>query len=121
MWRGPPAFAIVTLINFILNRAFTFRASEGRGSPLWRAMRSSALAVSWSIMRSMPLASLSPRRSAFATSSPVVLTLFIAAGTATATIVTFAGFSRLRFQEIALALIGVLVMIRLAFRQGAAA
>jgi len=93
----PPAFIIVTLINFTLNRAFTFRSA---GTPWLAALARYVLVC---------LAGLALNYAVYATClelapsfgipvSPSTLTLFIACGTAAATLLTFVGFRTYAFR-----------------------
>lgn len=98
-WARLPAFAFATVINFFLNRAFTFGASEGS----WVAALGryalvclGGLVVNYAVYAGCLALAAS---TGFATSSPVVLTFCIAAGTATATIVTFSGFRAYAFRR----------------------
>ena len=93
----PPSFAIVTLINFVLNRLFTFGAGEASW-PLALAryvlVCLGGLVVNYAIYAGcLALAD----ASGWALSSPL-LTMFVAAGTGAATIVTFAGFRNYAFK-----------------------
>jgi putative flippase GtrA len=94
----PPAFVIVTLINFTLNRAFTFRSA--------RAPWLGALARYWLVC----LGGLAVNYAVYATClelapsfgvaiSPAILTLFVACGTGAATLLTFAGFRSFAFRS----------------------
>jgi len=92
-----PAFAAATLVNFALNRAFTFRSADAD----WRGALAryvlvclGGLAVNYSIYAAcveiadaidLPLSS-------------TVLTLAIACGSLTAALVTFAGFRGFAFR-----------------------
>jgi putative flippase GtrA len=93
-----PAFAIVTLINFTLNRAFTFHSS--RAPWLAALMRYvlvclAGLSVNYAIYASG--LALAP---AFGVAvSPAALTLFVACGTGAATLVTFLGFRSYAFRS----------------------
>jgi putative flippase GtrA len=92
-----PAFAIVTLINFALNRAFTF----GAGGQSWLAalMRYvlvclGGVAVNYAVYAILlALAG----AAALAVTAPV-LTLFVACGTGAAAFVTFIGFRSFAFR-----------------------
>jgi putative flippase GtrA len=93
----PPAFAIVTLINFTLNRAFTFRATN---TPWVAALGRyvlvclAGLAVNYAVYAAC--LGLADRFGVAVT--PMVLTLFVACGTAAATGLTFAGFRAYAFR-----------------------
>jgi putative flippase GtrA len=92
-----PAFAIVTLINFALNRAFTF----GAGGAPWRTALAryvlvclGGLAVNYAVYAT----SLGAAAALGVALSPTVLTLCVGAGTAAAALVTFAGFRAYAFK-----------------------
>jgi len=94
----PPAFVVVTLINFALNRAFTFRSSEtawlgalGRYILVCLA----GLMVNYAIYAA--LLALAPSFGVALT--PAMLTLFVACGTGAATLLTFAGFRSFAFRS----------------------
>jgi putative flippase GtrA len=94
----PPAFAIVTLINFALNRVFTF----GAGDTSWLVALAryvlvclGGLVVNYSIYAGC----LALAASFDIAVTPFVLTLFVAAGTGTAMVVTFAGFRGYAFRS----------------------
>jgi putative flippase GtrA len=94
----PPAFVIVTLINFVLNRIFTFGAGEASW-PLALAryvlVCLGGLVVNYAIYAGcLALAAASGW-----TLSSALLTLFVAAGTGTAMVVTFAGFRGYAFRR----------------------
>ena len=93
-----PAFAVVTLINFTLNRAFTFRS----GGTRWLGALAryvlvclAGLAVNYTVYASC-LALASTLGVAI---SPATLTLFVACGTGTATLLTFLGFRSFAFRS----------------------
>jgi putative flippase GtrA len=94
----PPAFVLVTLINFALNRAFTFRDNR---TPWPNALARyvlvclGGLAVNYAIYAAC--LELAPAFRVAVT--PLILTLFVAAGTGTATIVTFLGFRSYAFRS----------------------
>jgi putative flippase GtrA len=94
----PPAFVVVTLINFALNRAFTFRSAEtawlgalGRYILVCLA----GLAINYAVYAA--LLALSP--SFGVALSPAMLTLFVACGTGAATLLTFTGFRSFAFKS----------------------
>jgi putative flippase GtrA len=94
----PPAFAIVTLINFALNRLFTFGAGEAswlRALARYVLVCLGGLVVNYAIYAGC-LALADARGWAL---SPALLTLFVAAGTGTAMVVTFAGFRGYAFRR----------------------
>jgi putative flippase GtrA len=92
-----PAFVVVTLINFALNRAFTFRA----GGQRWLGALAryvlvclGGIALNYAVYASLlALAAL-----AHVAVSPAVLTLFVACGTGAAAFVTFFGFRSFAFR-----------------------
>ena len=92
-----PSFLVVTLFNFVLNRAFTFRA----GHMSWAGALGryvlvciGGLAVNYSVYAACLMAA---TRFGVAI-SPAILTLFVACGTGTATIFTFTGFRSFAFR-----------------------
>jgi putative flippase GtrA len=93
----PPGFVVATVVNFLLNRAITFRDSR---APLSRAflrycgVASLGLAVSYAVY-SLCLLLATGLGIAVA---PAMLPLFIAAGTGGAMIVTFIGFRSFAFR-----------------------
>jgi len=94
----PPAFVVVTLVNFVLNRAFTFRSAQtawlgalGRYVLVCLA----GLAVNYTVYAA--LLALAP--SFGVAISPAILTLFVACGTGAATLLTFAGFRSFAFRS----------------------
>jgi putative flippase GtrA len=94
--RGP-AFVVATLVNFNLNRAFTFRTSA---APWLTALTRYilvclvGLAVNYAIYATcLELAPFLGIKT-----SPATLTLFVACGTAVATLLTFVGFRSYAFR-----------------------
>jgi putative flippase GtrA len=94
----PPGFIVATVVNFLLNRAITFRHSE---APLVRAflrycaVASAGLAVNYAVYSACVL--LVPR---FGTAvSPAILPVFVAAGSGAAMILTFLGFRFFAFRS----------------------
>lgn len=87
----PPGFIVATIVNFLLNRAITFRDA---GAPLLRAflrywlVASAGLAVNFAVYSACVF--IAPSFGVAVT--PAILPLFVAAGAAVATIMTFAGF-----------------------------
>ena len=87
----PPGFIVATIVNFLLNRAITFRHA---GAPLIRAflrywlVASAGLAVNFAVYSAC--AFLAPRFGIAVT--PSMLPLFVAAGVAVSMIATFIGF-----------------------------
>lgn len=96
-WARPPAFAIATVLNFALNRALTFRASD---VPLLRAfvryvmVCAAGLAVNYTVF--LVCVALSPLVGLPAT--PAILPLFVACGSAAAMGLTFVGFRFFAFR-----------------------
>jgi putative flippase GtrA len=94
----PPGFVVATLVNFLLNRAITFRHSE---APLVRALirycvvASAGLAVNYGVYTACVL--LAPRFGLGVT--PAMLPLFVAVGAGAAMVVTFLGFRFFAFRS----------------------
>jgi putative flippase GtrA len=93
----PPGFIVATIVNFLLNRAITFR---GSGAPFWRAfvrywvVASGGLAVNYGVYSAC--VQLAPRLGIAVV--PAVLPLFVAVGVGVAMIVTFLGFRFFAFR-----------------------
>ncbi len=93
----PPGFIVATIVNFLLNRAITFRHSR---APFLRAfvrywvIASAGLAVNYAVYS--VCVQLAPRFGIGVT--PAILPLFIAVGTGVAMIVTFLGFRFFAFR-----------------------
>jgi len=93
----PPAFAIATLVNFSLNRLFTFRATN---APLLRALAryvlvcAGGLAVNYSVYA----ACLALAPGLGLPVSPKILPLFVACGSGSAMLLTFMGFRFFAFR-----------------------
>jgi putative flippase GtrA len=93
----PPGFIIATIVNFLLNRAITFRHSS---APLVRAfirycvVASVGLAVNYGVYTACVL--LAPRFGLEV--RPAILPLFIAAGAGVAMVLTFVGFRFFAFR-----------------------
>jgi putative flippase GtrA len=87
----PPGFIVATIVNFVLNRAITFRHA---GAPLMRAflrywlVASAGLAINFAVYSACVV--LAPRFGVAVT--PAILPLFVAAGVAVSMIATFVGF-----------------------------
>ncbi len=87
----PPGFIVATIVNFLLNRAITFRHA---GTPLVRAflrywlVASAGLAINFAVYSACVF--LAPRFGIAVT--PAMLPLFVAAGVAVSMIATFIGF-----------------------------
>jgi putative flippase GtrA len=93
----PPGFIIATIVNFVLNRSITFRRSR---APLVRAflrycgIASVGLAVNYAVYSACVF--LAPRAGIAVT--PVILPLFVAAGSGAAMVLTFIGFRFFAFR-----------------------
>ena len=93
----PPGFILATLVNFTLNRSITFRHSR---APLFRAflrycgVASVGLAVNYAVYSACVF--LAPHIGIAVT--PAILPLFVAAGSATAMVLTFVGFRLFAFR-----------------------
>jgi len=93
----PPGFIVATMVNFLLNRAITFRHS---GAPFVRAfarysvVASAGLAVNYAVYSACVL--LAPRYGLDVT--PAMLPLFVAAGAGVAMVMTFLGFRFFAFR-----------------------
>jgi putative flippase GtrA len=94
----PPAFVIVTLVNFALNRAITFRGAPTPWlAALWRyvAVCLAGLTVNYAVYATLlALAAWSG-----VAITPATLTLFVACGAAAATLLTFTGFRAFAFRR----------------------
>ena len=94
----PPGFILATVVNFALNRAITFRHSR---APLNRAfvryclVASAGLVVNYAVYSACVL--LAPRAGIAVT--PMILPLFVAAGSGAAMILTFVGFRFFAFRH----------------------
>ena len=94
----PPGFIIATIVNFVLNRRITFRHSR---APVLRAffrycgVASAGLAVNYAVYSVCVI--LAPRLGIAVT--PVMLPLFVAAGTGVAMVLTFIGFRSFAFRH----------------------
>jgi putative flippase GtrA len=93
----PPGFIVATIVNFLLNRAITFRHSE---APLLRAfarywlVASAGLAVNYAVYTACVF--LAPLAGIVVT--PAILPLFVAAGSGVAMALTFLGFRLFAFR-----------------------
>lgn len=93
----PPGFIVATIVNFLLNRAITFRHSR---APLLRAFRryvvvaSAGLAVNYAVYSACVL--LAP--AAGLPVSPAILPVFVAIGVGASMFVTFLGFKLFAFR-----------------------
>ncbi|HTR12368.1 MAG TPA: GtrA family protein [Roseiarcus sp.] len=93
----PPGFIVATIVNFLLNRAITFRHSR---APLFRAFRryvlvaSAGLAVNYAVYSACVL--MAP--AAGVPVAPAVLPLFVAIGVGVSMFVTFLGFKLFAFR-----------------------
>ena len=94
----PPAFAIATLVNFLLNRTFTFQSSS---TPAATALRryivvcAAGAGVNYAVyaicLNLAPLAGLAV--------TPKILPLFVACGSLSAMFLTFMGFRSFAFRD----------------------
>lgn len=94
----PPAFVVVTLVNFALNRAFTFRSAQTRwlgALARYALVCLGGLAVNYAVYA----ACLALAPSFGVAITPAILTLFVACGTSAATLLTFAGFRSFAFRS----------------------
>jgi putative flippase GtrA len=93
----PPGFVAATIVNFILNRAITFRHSQ---APLLRAfvrywlVAATGLAINYGVYSACVL--LAPR--AGITVTPAILPLFILFGVGVSMAATFLGFRHFAFR-----------------------
>jgi len=93
----PPGFIVATIVNFLLNRAITFRHSSApfaRAFLRYVAVASAGLAVNYGVYSACVL--LAPRLGIEPT--PGILPLFVAAGVGAAMVVTFLGFRSFAFR-----------------------
>ena len=93
----PPGFVVATVVNFLLNRAITFRHSRARlvrAFLRYCAVASAGLAVNYAAYSACVL--LAPRFGVAAT--PAMLPIFVAAGAGAATVLTFLGFRFFAFR-----------------------
>jgi putative flippase GtrA len=94
----PPGFIVATVVNFLLNRAITFRHA---GAPLVRSFARywlvalAGLAVNYSVYSACVL--LAPIAGIGVV--PAILPLFVAAGSGAAMVLTFAGFRFFAFRS----------------------
>jgi putative flippase GtrA len=91
----PPGFVLATVVNFLLNRAITFRHSDApavRAFLRYCAVASAGLAVNYAVYSACVL--LAPRFGLAPT--PAILPLFVAAGAAM--VLTFLGFRFFAFR-----------------------
>ena len=93
----PPAFAIATLVNFALNRAFTFRAARIRVLPAlarYVLVCAGGAGVNYAVyaicLNLAPLAGVAV--------TPKILPLFVACGSLSAMFLTFMGFRSFAFR-----------------------
>ncbi len=93
----PPGFIVATIVNFLLNRAITFRHSD---APFWRAfvrywaVAAAGLAVNYAVYSLC--VQLAPRFGIVVV--PAILPLFVAVGVGVAMVVTFLGFRFFAFR-----------------------
>jgi putative flippase GtrA len=93
----PPGFIVATVVNFLLNRAITFRHSDApfvRAFVRYWAVASAGLAVNYAVYSACVL--LAPRLGVVVT--PAILPLFVAAGSGVAMVLTFLGFRFFAFR-----------------------
>ena len=93
----PPGFVVATIVNFVLNRAFTFRHAK---APLLRAFLRYWLVAGAGLIVNYGVYSLCVvlwPLVGFAV-TPEILWLFIAAGSGVAMVVTFVGFRWFAFR-----------------------
>jgi putative flippase GtrA len=93
----PPGFVVATIVNFLLNRAITFRHSRAplaRAFVRYVAVASAGLAVNYAVYSACVL--LAPRFGFDVT--PAILPLFVAAGVGAAMVLTFVGFRSFAFR-----------------------
>jgi putative flippase GtrA len=93
----PPGFIVATIVNFLLNRAITFRHSQ---APLVRAFIRYCVVASVGLVVNYAVYSLcvqlAPQLGVPVT--PALLPLFVAAGVGVAMVVTFLGFRFFAFR-----------------------
>jgi putative flippase GtrA len=98
MLARPPAFAIATLVNFTLNRTFTFRASE---APILEALARYVLVCAGGAVVNYTVyalcISIAPLFGIAVT--PTILPLFVACGSGAAMFLTFLGFRSFAFRR----------------------
>lgn len=93
----PPGFVVATIVNFLLNRAITFRHSRAplaRAFVRYVAVALAGLAVNYAVYSACVL--LAPRFGFDVT--PAILPLFVAAGVGAAMVLTFVGFRSFAFR-----------------------
>ena|SRR5271165_5055877 len=93
----PPGFVVATVVNFLLNRAMTFRHSRVpfvRSFLRYWAVASAGLAVNYMVYSACVL--LAPRFGVAVT--PAILPVFVAAGVGVAMVLTFFGFRSFAFR-----------------------
>ncbi len=94
----PPGFIVATIVNFLLNRAITFRHSSAQPVPAFLrycAVASAGLAVNYAVYSACVL--LAPRFGLDA--RPGMLPLFVAVGAGAAMVLTFLGFRFFAFRS----------------------
>ncbi len=94
----PPGFVVATVVNFLLNRAITFRHSEApfvRAFVRYCAVASAALAVNYAVYSAC--VQLAPLLGFAVT--PAILPVFVAVGVAVAMVLTFLGFRFFAFRS----------------------
>ena len=94
----PPGFVVATVVNFLLNRAITFRHSKAppvRAFIRYGMVASAGLAVNYGVYTACVL--LAPRFGLEVT--PGLLPLFVAVGAGAAMVITFLGFRFFAFRS----------------------
>jgi len=94
----PPAFAIATLVNFALNRHFTFRAAD---TPLLSALARYVLVCAGGAAVNYAVYAICLNLAPFAgiPVTPKILPLFVACGSLSAMLLTFMGFRSFAFRS----------------------
>ena len=93
----PPGFIVATIVNFVLNRAITFRNSRApflRSFLRYCGVASVGLAVNYAVYSACVV--LAPHVGVAVT--PAILPLFVAPGSGAAMILTFVGFRLFAFR-----------------------
>jgi putative flippase GtrA len=93
----PPGFIVATVVNFLLNRAITFRHSRAplvRAFVRYCAVASAGLAVNYAVYSACVL--MAPRFGVALT--PAILPVFVAVGVGAAMVLTFLGFRFFAFR-----------------------
>ena len=94
----PPGVVLATILNFLLNRRFTFQATHLPIWPaFWRYVGVAALGLAVNYLTSLGAAWLAARLGV--PSTPMVAPLFVAIGVGAAMVLTFHGFRRFAFGD----------------------